>query len=201
MAEPQFPPINVPGQGQLFARIVTTQGTIVVQLFDDKAPKTVANFVGLATGAIDWKDPVTGASGAGKPMFEGIKFHRVIPGFMVQVGDPRSRHPYDVSANRWGTGNPGYRFGDEFHPELRHDSAGVLSMANSGPGTNGSQFFITEGPTPHLDRKHSIFGRVVAGQDVVKKIANVPRDRGDKPVEDVSIQRVELVRSTSVPAG
>jgi peptidyl-prolyl cis-trans isomerase A (cyclophilin A) len=201
MADPQFPPINVPGQGNLYARISTTQGTIVVQLFDDKAPNTVANFVGLATGAIDWKDPVTGASGKGQPMFEGIKFHRVIPGFMVQVGDPRSRHPYDMSANRWGTGNPGYRFGDEFHPELRHDTAGVLSMANSGPGTNGSQFFITEGPTPHLDRKHSIFGRVVAGQDVVKKIANVPRDRGDKPLEDVSIQRVELLRSASAPTG
>ena len=201
MAEPQFPPINVPGQGALYARIVTSKGTIVVQLHEDKAPKTVANFVGLAAGTIDWKDPVTGASGLGKSMFEGVKFHRVIPGFMVQVGDPRSRHPFDVAGNRWGTGNPGYRFGDEFHPELRHDGAGVLSMANSGPGTNGSQFFITEGPTPHLDRKHTVFGRVVAGQDVVKSIANVPRDRGDKPVDDVSIQRVELVRSPSTPTG
>lgn len=198
MADPNFPAIEVAGQGDLYARIVTTLGTIVVQLLERQTPKTVASFVGLATGKIDWKDPVTGASGLGKPMFEGVKFHRVIPGFMVQVGDPRSRHPFDAS-NRWGTGNPGYRFGDEFHPELRHDRAGVLSMANSGPGTNGSQFFITEGPTPHLDNKHSVFGRVVAGLDVVKKIANVPRGAGDRPTEDVSIQRVEVFRSPSTP--
>ncbi|MGZ6095785.1 MAG: peptidylprolyl isomerase, partial [Polyangiales bacterium] len=155
MSEPQFPPIDVPGEGQLYARLVTTQGNIVLRLEEQKAPRTVANFVGLAKGTIDWADPVTGKSGKGTPMYDGVKFHRVIPNFMIQCGDPRSRHPA-TGDNRWGTGNPGYRFADEFHPDLRHDGPGVLSMANSGPGTNGAQWFITEGPTPHLDRKHSV---------------------------------------------
>jgi peptidyl-prolyl cis-trans isomerase A (cyclophilin A) len=199
MSEPQFPSIDVAGEGALYARIHTTLGSIVLVLHDDKAPKTVANFVGLAKGTIDWKDPVTGASGKGKPAYEGVKFHRVIPGFMIQCGDLRSRHPA-APDNRWGTGNAGYRFGDEFHADLRHDSAGVMSMANSGPGTNGSQWFITEGPTPHLDRKHSVFGKVVAGQDVVNKIANTPRSAGDRPVTDVAITSIELFRSPSKPS-
>ncbi|MBI2395056.1 MAG: peptidylprolyl isomerase [Deltaproteobacteria bacterium] len=198
MTEPQFPAIDVPGEGQLHARLHTTQGAIVVRLYEDKAPKTVANFVGLAKGTIDWVDPVTKKSGKGTPMFDGVKFHRVIPGFMIQCGDPRSKHAASAD-NRWGTGGPGYRFADEFPPELRHEGAGVLSMANSGPGTNGSQWFITEGPTPHLDRRHSVFGKVVAGLDVVKRIANVPRGAGDKPNEDVVLQRVELFRSAATP--
>ena len=197
-SEPKFPPIEVAGEGQLYARLSTTLGTIVVQLHEDKTPKTVANFVGLAMGTIDWKDPVTGASGKGKPAYDGVRFHRVIPGFMIQCGDLRSKH--DAGAdNRWGTGNAGYKFGDEFHPELRHTGAGVLSMANSGPGTNGSQWFITEGATPHLDNKHSVFGKVVAGQDVVSKIANTPRHRDDRPVTDVAISKVEIFRSKSPP--
>ena len=198
MSEPQFPPIDVPGEGALYARLVTTKGSIVVRLHEDKAPKTVANFVGLATGTIDWIDPVTGKSGKGTPMYDGVKFHRVIPGFMIQCGDPRTKHPASVE-NRWGTGKPGYSFLDEFHPDLRHDGPGVLSMANSGPGTNGSQWFITEGPTPHLDRRHSVFGKVVAGMDVVNKIANVPRGAGDRPNDDVAIQRVELFRAATPP--
>jgi peptidyl-prolyl cis-trans isomerase A (cyclophilin A) len=105
------------------------------------------------------------------------------------------------AANRWGTGGPGYKFDDEFHKDLKHDRPGVLSMANAGAGTNGSQFFITEGPTPHLDRRHSVFGHVVVGQDVVGKIANVPRNRGDRPDEDQLIERVELFRSATKPTG
>jgi peptidyl-prolyl cis-trans isomerase A (cyclophilin A) len=198
MADPQFPPINVPGTGKLYARLHTTQGPIVVELEEQRAPKTVANFVGLATGNIDWKDPKTGQSMRGTPMYDGVRFHRVIPGFMVQVGDPLSRHADQKS--RWGTGGPGYRFGDEFHPELKHRSAGMLSMANAGPGTNGAQFFITEGPTPHLDGKHAIFGHVVAGQPVVNKIANAPRGARDVPNQDQVLERVELFRSEAAPS-
>lgn len=198
MSEPQFPSIDVPGEGQLYARLHTTEGAMVVRLYEDKAPKTVANFVALANGSIDWVDPVTRKPGKGTSMFEGVKFHRVIPGFMIQCGDPRTKYPFSAD-NRWGTGGPGYRFADEFHPDLRHDGPGVLSMANSGPGTNGSQFFITEGPTPHLDRRHSVFGKVVAGLDVVKKIANVPRGPQDRPTQDVVLQKVELFRSTAAP--
>jgi peptidyl-prolyl cis-trans isomerase A (cyclophilin A) len=198
MADPTFPPISVPGEGELYARLETTQGTLVVRLFEKETPNTVANFVGLAAGTIDWRDPVTGESGKGKPAYDGVRFHRVIPGFMVQVGDLRTHHPVSA-ANRWGTGNPGYRFGDEFHPSLRHDGPGVLSMANSGPGTNGSQFFITEVATPHLDRRHSVFGKVVAGVEIVKKIANVPREPGDRPTTDVVLNKVTLFRSATVP--
>lgn len=186
-----FPDINVPGQGQLHARLKTTLGDIVVRLEEQRVPNTVKNFVGLATGAIDWKDPKTGQSMKGTPLYDGVRFHRVIPDFMIQCGDPMSRHA-DM-AGRWGSGNPGYRFQDEFHPELRHSGPGVLSMANSGPNTNGAQWFITEGPTPHLDNKHSVFGTVVSGQDVVKKIARVPTTR-DRPNQDVVLQKVELFR-------
>lgn len=194
----QFPDIQVPGSGQLYARLHTTQGPIVIALEEQRAPETVKNFVGLAAGTIDWKDPKTGQSMKGTSLYEGVRFHRVIPGFMVQVGDPLSRHL--DSAGRWGTGGPGYRFGDEFHPELKHDRAGILSMANAGPGTNGSQFFITEGPTPHLNGKHSVFGHVVSGQDVVKKIANAPRGPNDRPQQDQLIDKVELFRSATPPA-
>jgi peptidyl-prolyl cis-trans isomerase A (cyclophilin A) len=194
----QFPAIDVPGSGQLYARLKTTQGTIVVQLEEKRTPNTVANFVGLATGTIGWKDPLDGSSKQGESLYAGVKFHRVIPDFMVQVGDPLSRH--DSAAGRWGTGGPGYRFADEFHPELRHDKPGILSMANAGPGTNGSQFFITEVPTPHLDRRHSVFGHVVAGIDVVTKLANVPRGPGDRPKQNQVLEAVELFRSESTPS-
>lgn len=199
MADPVFPPIDVAGTGQLYARLQTTQGPVVVRLEEQRTPKTVASFVGLATGAIHWKDPKTGDAMLATPLYNGVRFHRVIPGFMVQVGDPLSRHDDQASRGRWGTGGPGYRFGDEIDRELRHDGAGVLSMANSGPGTNGSQFFITEGPTAHLDGKHTVFGRVVAGQDVVKRIANVKRNSRDCPLEDQLIERVELFRQQTPP--
>lgn len=193
----EFPPINVAGSGQLYARIKTNQGAIVVHLEEARAPKTVANFCGLASGSITWKDAATGETQENTPLYDGVRFHRVIPGFMVQVGDPLSRHL--SASNRWGTGGPGYRFEDEFHPELRHDKPGILSMANAGPGTNGSQFFITQGPTPHLDRRHSVFGHVVAGQSVVDAIANVKRNRNDRPDDDQIIETIELFRSETVP--
>ncbi|MCA9599457.1 MAG: peptidylprolyl isomerase [Myxococcales bacterium] len=196
---PEFPPIQVAGSGQLYARLHTTQGPIVVALEEQRAPETVKNFVGLATGTIDWKDPKTGQSMQGQPLYSGVRFHRVIPGFMVQCGDPMTRYTDDSAVSQWGRGNPGYRFQDEFHPELRHDRPGILSMANSGPGTNGAQFFITEGPTPHLNGKHSVFGHVIAGQDVVGRIANVPRGRGDRPNEDQVVTQIEIFRSEAPP--
>ncbi|HEX7481496.1 MAG TPA: peptidylprolyl isomerase [Polyangiales bacterium] len=196
MADPVFPAINVPGQGKLYARLRTTQGNLVIELEEKRAPKTVANFVGLATGAMAWQDPKSGKN-VNTPMYDGVRFHRVIPGFMVQVGDPLSRYP-EMKA-RWGTGGPGYRFSDEIHPELKHTGPGMLSMANAGPGTNGSQFFITEGPTPHLDGRHAVFGRVVVGLAVVKKLANVRRTERDTPTEDQLIEKVELFRSESAP--
>jgi peptidyl-prolyl cis-trans isomerase A (cyclophilin A) len=187
----QFPPINVPGNGQLHARLKTSLGDIVVRLEEQRVPNTVKNFVGLATGEIDWKDPQTGQSMKGQPLYDGVRFHRVIPNFMIQCGDPNSRYP--EMAGSWGRGNPGYKFQDEFHPELRHSGPGVLSMANSGPASNGAQWFITEKATPHLDNKHSVFGLVVSGQDVVNKIANVATTR-DRPNQDVVLEKVELFR-------
>src|SRR5262245_41310016 len=178
----EFPAIQVPGNGQLHARLSTNLGEITVRLEEQRAPNTVKNFAGLAMGTIDWKDPKTGKSMRGTPLYEGVRFHRVIPRFMIQCGDPLTRHP-DMAV-RWGTGKPGYTFADEFHRDLRHDSAGILSMANSGPGTNGSQWFITEGPTPHLDNKHTVFGKVTSGLDVVHKIATVQTTR-DRPNVDV----------------
>ncbi len=199
MSKPTFPAIQVTGKGKLYVRLHTTQGAIVVRLEEERTPETVANFVGLATGTIDWKDPKTGKSMQGTPMYDGIRFHRVIPGFMVQVGDPLSRHTDADSKARWGTGGPGYRFADEIHRELRHDAPGMLSMANAGPGTNGSQFFITDARTPHLDGKHAVFGRVVVGQDVVSRIANVPRGANDRPTVDQLIERAEIFRSDALP--
>ncbi|HTM46430.1 MAG TPA: peptidylprolyl isomerase [Polyangiaceae bacterium] len=197
MAKMTFPPISVAGSGQLYARLHTTSGNIVVQLEESRVPNTVANFCGLASGAQAWKDAKTGADQTNTPLYNGVRFHRVIPGFMIQCGDPLTR--YTDTASRWGTGGPGYRFDDEFHPELKHKAAGVLSMANAGPGTNGSQWFITEGPTPHLDGRHSVFGHVVAGLDVVKKIANVPRGPSDRPNQEQVLQQVELFRSATPP--
>lgn len=192
----EFPEIKVAGTGDLYARLKTTQGTIVIQLFEKEAPNTVRNFVGLSLGTIEWTCPIEGKKHT-TSLYQGVKFHRVIPGFMVQCGDPASRH--DSAQNRWGMGGPGYRFDDEFHPNLKHDRPGILSMANSGPRTNGSQFFITEGPTPHLDGRHSVFGKVVLGQDFVKKIANVPRGPSDRPNTPQVLSEVELFRSEGTP--
>lgn len=187
-----FPPIDVPGDGALHARLVTNHGAIVARLEEQRAPNTVANFVGLASGAVDWKDPKSGKSMQGTPFYDGLLFHRVIRNFVIQVGDPKTR--YADLAEEWGTGDPGYKFDDEFNPSLRHNRAGMLSMANSGRNSNGSQFFITEVPTPHLDNRHAVFGMVISGQDVVKSIANT--DTGDKgrPIEPVILERVEVFR-------
>ncbi len=170
-------------EGPLYATFKTSMGDIVVRLFEDKAPKTVENFVGLATGTKEWTDPKTGAK-VKRPLYNGTIFHRVIPGFMIQGGDPLGN----------GRGGPGYRFADEFHPELRHSKAGILSMANAGPNTNGSQFFITLAPTPHLDNRHSVFGEVVQGQEVAVAIANVPRGPNDRPLKDVVLNEVVISR-------
>jgi peptidyl-prolyl cis-trans isomerase A (cyclophilin A) len=190
MPNATFPEIQVPGKGQLYARLATSMGNIVVRLEEQKASKTVRNFVGLAVGTQEWIDPRTRQPKTGAPYYDGTIFHRVIPEFMIQAGDPLGQ----------GTGGPGYRFEDEFHPDLRHSGPGVLSMANAGPATNGSQFFITERATAHLDNKHSVFGTVIAGIDVVKNIARVPKDARDKPVKDVVLQKVEVFRSEAPPA-
>lgn len=164
----------------LYAVFDTSMGKITVELFDKDAPKTVDNFVSLAKGTKEWKDS-TGQM-VKKPLYNKTIFHRVIPDFMIQGGDPRGN----------GTGGPGYRFQDEFSPNLRHDRPGRLSMANSGPNTNGSQFFITEVPTPHLDNRHSIFGQVMEGMDVVLKIARATSDRHNKPYKDVILKKVTI---------
>jgi len=169
----------------VYATLKTSMGDIVVQLFEDKAPKTVANFVGLATGTKEWTDPKTGEK-VKRPLYNGTIFHRVIPGFMIQGGDPLGN----------GMGGPGYRFEDEFNPELRHTRGGILSMANAGPNTNGSQFFITLAPTLHLDGRHSIFGEVVKGQEVVVAIGNTPRDARDRPLKDVVLKEVVISRGS-----
>jgi peptidyl-prolyl cis-trans isomerase A (cyclophilin A) len=167
-----------------FAHFQTTLGDFTVELFDAKAPKTVANFAGLAEGSKEWKHPKTGEKHT-TPFYDGLVFHRIIQGFVIQGGDPLGQ----------GFGGPGYQFGDEFHPDLRHDGPGVLSMANAGPNTNGSQFFITLGPTPHLDRKHSVFGKVVKGLDVIDKIGRVQTDRNDRPATPVVMNKVTIERT------
>jgi peptidyl-prolyl cis-trans isomerase A (cyclophilin A) len=164
-----------------FAVFTTSEGNFTVRLFDQEAPKTVENFVGLATGTKEWTDPRSNKK-VKQPYYDGIIFHRVIEGFMIQGGDPLGQ----------GIGGPGYNFADEFHPKLRHNKAGILSMANRGPNTNGGQFFITLGPTPHLDDRHSVFGEVVEGMDVIKKIGSTPTDGRDRPVKDVVITSVKI---------
>ena len=166
-----------------YALFDTTEGRFTVRLYDAEAPNTVANFVGLAEGTKEYTDPKTGQKKKG-PFYNGIVFHRVIDGFMIQGGDPEGS----------GRGGPGYKFGDEFHPDLQHTKEGVLSMANAGPNTNGSQFFITLGPTPHLNNRHSVFGVVEEGMDVVRKIGKVSVGPQDRPRKDVVINSVTIER-------
>ena len=165
---------------ELYASIQTNQGTLVARLFGSEAPKTVENFVGLATGEKEWKDPVSGAVNK-RPLYDKTIFHRVIPEFMIQGGDPLGN----------GTGGPGYRFEDEFNPQRNFDKPCLLAMANSGPNTNGSQFFVTEKATPWLNQKHTIFGELVSGCDLVFKIARVPA-RHSKPNDPVVIERISI---------
>jgi peptidyl-prolyl cis-trans isomerase A (cyclophilin A) len=167
----------------VFAQFATTEGTFTVRLFEEEAPKTVANFIGLAEGTKEWTDPRSNRR-VTQPYYDGVIFHRVIDGFMIQSGDPLGQ----------GIGGPGYNFPDEFHPSLRHDKAGMLSMANRGPNTNGGQFFITLAPTPHLDDRHSVFGEVVEGMDVVRAIGRAPTGDRDRPIKDVVIQSITIER-------
>lgn len=161
----------------------TTAGDIRIGLFDDHAPKTTRNFLGLADGSKEWTDPRTGRQGSGA-LYRDLPFHRVIAGFMIQGGDPLGN----------GRGGPGYRFADEFHPELRFDRPYLLAMANAGPGTNGSQFFITVKPTPHLNLKHTIFGEVLdqPSRDVVDAIATTPTDASDAPLTPIRLTSIEV---------
>jgi peptidyl-prolyl cis-trans isomerase A (cyclophilin A) len=173
---------NIPeGKGDLYAIFQTSRGNLVVKLFEKEAPKTVANFVGLATGKQESTNPGTRQKGKTK-FYDGTVFHRVIPQFMIQGGDPTGT----------GTGDPGYKFEDEFQSGRKFDKPGLLAMANSGPNTNGSQFFITEVPTPHLNNRHTIFGEVVKGQDLIPQIA-----RGGNA--QTKLEHVEIVRSEKVP--
>jgi len=159
---------------EIYALFDTTEGQFKVKLHADKAPHTVENFVSLADG-----------TKTGKPFYDGTIFHRVIPDFMIQGGCPQGT----------GRGGPGYQFADEFHASLRHSKAGLLSMANSGPNTNGSQFFVTVKATPWLDNKHTIFGEVTEGYEVAKKISEVPRNAQDRPLKDVRLNSVKIERT------
>jgi peptidyl-prolyl cis-trans isomerase A (cyclophilin A) len=165
------------------ATLHTSAGDIRINLFGNHAPKTVANFTGLADGSKEWEHPATRKKSTDK-LYDGTIFHRVIPNFMIQGGDPLGQ----------GFGGPGYQFGDEFHPELQFDRPYLLAMANAGPGTNGSQFFITVAKTPHLNRKHTIFGEVADAESrtVVDAIASAKTARGDKPVTDIVINSVTI---------
>ena len=158
----------------IYAAFDTTEGSFKIELFADRAPLTVENFVSLADG-----------TKTGKPFYDGTVFHRVIPDFMIQGGDPEGT----------GRGGPGYRFADEFHPELKHSKPGILSMANAGPNTNGSQFFITVAATPFLDNRHSVFGEVTEGYGVVKKISLAPRNKQDRPLKEIRINSVKIEKA------
>lgn len=167
----------------MLATFDTNRGTFKVTLFADKAPKTVENFVGLAEGTKEFTDPKTGDK-VKRPYYDGLVFHRVIKDFMIQGGCPLGT----------GTGGPGYKFGDEFHPELKHSKPGLLSMANAGPGTNGSQFFITTVPTPWLDNRHTIFGEVTEGYDIVDAIGKTKTGPMDRPAEPIVINKVTITK-------
>ena len=167
----------------VYAILETSMGRMVCRLYGDKAPRTVENFIELAEGRKEWTDPNTNEY-VKRPFYNGLAFHRVIPDFMIQGGCPLGN----------GTGGPGYEFEDEFHKDLKHDTPGVLSMANAGPDTNGSQFFVTVAATPWLDNRHSVFGKVVEGLDVATKISQAPRDRNDKPRTPVVLEKVTIER-------
>ncbi|WP_276272841.1 peptidylprolyl isomerase [Haloarcula litorea] len=179
----------------LTATLHTTEGDIEIDLFDEKVPTTVENFVGLAEGANDyegtevgpgtgaWEDPDSGEKRI-DPLYTDIEIHRIIEDFMIQMGDPTGT----------GRGGPGYTFDDEFHDDLSHDSAGIVSMANRGPNTNGSQFFITLAAQPHLDGDHAVFGEVIDGMDVVEAIGDAATDRNDAPTSDIVLESVEINR-------
>ncbi|MGQ0736195.1 MAG: peptidylprolyl isomerase [Acidobacteriota bacterium] len=166
-----------------YAIFRTSEGDFKARLFDDLAPKTVANFAGLAEGTKTWTDPASSQQ-VTRPFYDGLIFHRVIDGFMLQAGCPLGN----------GRGGPGYQFADEFGPGLKHDRPGLLSMANAGPNTNGSQFFVTLVPTPWLDRKHAIFGEVVEGMDVVQRIGKTKTGSQDRPATDIVIKTLSIER-------
>jgi len=170
-------------QPGVYAHVVTTEGNFTVKFFEKDAPKTVANFVGLAQGTLD---PITGKPGKSKPFYNGLTFHRIIKGFMIQGGDPAGN----------GTGGPGYKFADEISPDHKFTKAGILAMANSGPNTNGSQFFITLAPTTWLNGKHTIFGEVVEGMDVIEKLGGVRTLPGDRPATPVIMKTVTIEKVT-----
>lgn len=176
---------TAPKKGQsMFAIMETSMGNIKIKLFNDKAPKTVERFAGFAEGTIEWVDPKTNKT-VKKPLYDGTIFHRVIDGFMIQGGDPEGT----------GRGGPGKEYPDEFHPELNHTKAGILSSAHRGPNTNGSQFFITLAATPWLDQKHTVFGEVVEGMDIVNKIGKTKTLPGDKPATDIVVKKITIERN------
>ncbi len=188
LGPPSEPPSSlVSGEGNLYGILRTNHGSIVVRFFEEEAPVAVANFVGLATGQVPYKNPETGDKETGS-FYDGTIFHRVIPDFMIQGGDPTGT----------GRSGPGYRFDDE-RQELEFDRPGLLAMANAGPNTNGSQFFITERAVPHLTGRHTIFGTVESGMDVVNAIARVERGAMDRPSNPVVLERVEVRRATEPP--
>jgi peptidyl-prolyl cis-trans isomerase A (cyclophilin A) len=181
--------LNLKPGDKLYANFETTLGKIRAELYWEKAPVTVRNFVELAQGKKDWVDPKTGQKMNNKPLYDGTIFHRVIKNFMIQGGDPAGN----------GTGGPGYRFKDEFHPDLKHNKKGILSMANAGPNTNGSQFFITDEATPHLDNRHSVFGQAQDDESllVIGKIASVATSAGDKPQSDIVLNKVIITKQSN----
>jgi peptidyl-prolyl cis-trans isomerase A (cyclophilin A) len=167
----------------VYAHITTNHGAMIARLFDKEAPKTVENFVGLAEGKKQWRNPRTNTM-VRRPYYNNLTFHRIIPGFMIQGGDPEGT----------GMGGPGFEFEDEFNPKLRHSKAGILSMANKGPNTNGGQFFITLVPTPHLNDRHTVFGELVEGTDTLRAIGKVPTGAQNKPVKPVIIKSIRIER-------
>ncbi len=185
-----LPVVTPPREAGLYARIETSMGNITVRLYEKEAPQTVANFVALARGAKSFKNPKTGQMDR-RPLYNGIAIHRVVPGFMIQLGDPTGT----------GTFDPGFTIPDEFDPALKFDRPGRVGMANSGDKNSGNcQFFITEAPAPHLNNLHTLFGQVAEGQEVVQRIAAVPRDGNDKPRTPVTITRVVIQREGPEPA-
>lgn len=183
-AKPVAPATSAAKYGPgVYAHITTNHGAMIAKLFDKEVPRTVENFVGLAEGKKQWRNPRTRTM-VRRPYYNNLTFHRIIPGFMIQGGDPEGT----------GMGGPGFEFADEFNPKLRHNKAGILSMANRGPNTNGGQFFITLVPTPHLDNKHSVFGELVEGMSTLMAIGKVPTGAGNKPVKPVIMKSIRIER-------